>query len=230
MKTAFYFCTRNKNAEESFAFMSLTRVKNSTPWKFDIFYDSNNKIGLSEKYNCTLELHAKDYDNIVFLHDDVYVDDLGVVSKLEKAHETFDLVGIAGGINPAIRQPALWHLMCGGFHSGNLRGAVAHKLNKDQIGMTNFGPTPSRVTILDGLFISVKTESYLKNGWKFNENYRFHHYDIASSIDANKKKLKIGVVPIWVVHSSPGLLSFDDTNFLNSQKKFLEEYSNIDSA
>lgn len=230
MKTAFYFCTKSKEAEETFAFKSLSRIKNSTSWKFDIFYDTNNKIGLSEKYNNTLKLHAGQFDNIVFIHDDVYIDDLGVVSKLENAHQTFDIVGIAGGINPVIKQPALWHLMCGGFHGGNLRGAVAHKVNKDQIGMTNFGPTPSRVAIIDGLFISVKTECYLNKDWKFNENYRFHHYDIASCIDANNKKLKIGVVPIWVVHSSPGLLSFEDINFVNSQEKFLEEYSNIDSV
>jgi len=90
---------------------------------------------------------------------------------------------------------------------------------------TNFGPTPSRVVILDGLFISVLTSKVKQTGWKFNENYEFHHYDIASSLDANKMKLKLGVAPIWVMHNSPGLLSFEDKNFLQSQEKFLSEYS-----
>jgi hypothetical protein len=91
--------------------------------------------------------------------------------------------------------------------------------------VTNFGPTPARVAILDGLFLSVKTKSVKETGWKFNENYKFHHYDIASCIDANKKKLKLGVAPIWVMHNSPGLLSFEDKNFNASQEKFLKEYS-----
>ena len=91
--------------------------------------------------------------------------------------------------------------------------------------MTSFGPTPSRVALLDGLFISVNTKKIKEVNWKFNENYTFHHYDIASSIDANKKKLKLGVTPIWVIHKSPGLLDPNSSVFLNSQKKFIQEYS-----
>ena len=116
--------------------------------------------------------------------------------------------------------------MCGGFNSGNLRGAVAHYANNDKIFMTSFGFIPCRVAVLDGLFLSVKTESIKKSGWRFNENYTFHHYDIASSLDANKKKLKLGVAPIWVIHKSPGLLNSNDKLFLDSQEKFIREYSN----
>ena len=230
MKTAFYFCTRNSKAQDTFAFKSLQRIKLATLWEFTIIYKENNNDGLSLNYNSVLEKHGKDYDNIVFIHDDVYIDDLGVVNKLEKAHNDFDIVDLAGGLNPEIKAPALWHLMCGGFNSGNLRGAVAHKFNNDQIFMTNFGPTPARVAILDGLFLSVKTECFLKKEFKFNENYNFHHYDIATCIDANKNKLKLGVVPIWVVHNSPGLLNINDATFSASQSIFLREYSSIDSV
>jgi len=224
MKTAFYTCTRRSIIDETFAFKSLRRLCD----KIEFFYDCNNKEGLSKRYNDILKEHANSFDNIVFLHDDVYVDDLYVIEKLEKAHTVFDIVGLAGGVNPTVKTPALWHLMCGGFGSGNLRGAVAHPTgNKanDQIFVTSFGPTPSRVAILDGLFLSVNTKCYLDKNWKFNENYTFHHYDIASSLDANKAQLKLGVVPIWCVHSSPGLLNIEDKLFLNSQQKFLEEYS-----
>jgi hypothetical protein len=224
MKTAFYTCTRKKEIADTFAFKSLRRLSD----KIELFYDCDNTKGLSERYNEILKEHSKSFDNIVFLHDDVYVDDLYVVEKLEKAHTVFDIVGLAGGINPKISKPALWHLMCGGFGGGNLRGAVAHPTgNKanDQIFMTSFGPTPSRVAILDGLFLSVSTKCYLEQSWKFNENYKFHHYDIASSIDANKAKLKLGVVPIWCIHSSPGLMSLEDKMFTDSQQKFVEEYS-----
>jgi hypothetical protein len=65
----------------------------------------------------------------------------------------------------------------------------------------------------------------MKSNWKFNENYSFHHYDIASCIDANKKKLKLGVYPIWTIHKSPGLLDPASKTFLENQEKFIEEYS-----
>ena len=219
MKIAFYFATKSGNAEETLAHKSLSRLND-----VDVYYDTNNAQGLSVMYNSILKEHANDFDCIVFLHDDVYVDDLGVCDKLIKAHAQFDIVGLAGGVNPVIKAPALWHLMCGGFQGNNLHGAVSHPCSKDQIMFTNFGPTPARVAILDGLFLSVRTICVKQTGWKFNENYDFHHYDIASCIDANKKKLRLGVAPIWVMHNSPGLLSFEDKNFNASQEKFLKEY------
>ena len=88
MKTAFYFCTRNSKAQDTFAFKSLQRIKLATLWEFTIIYKENNNDGLSLNYNSVLEKHGKDYDNIVFIHDDVYIDDLGVVNKLEKAYLT----------------------------------------------------------------------------------------------------------------------------------------------
>lgn len=223
MKFAFYFCTRGSK-EETLAYQSLNKIyKKSLP--FDIFYDTDNKKGLSENYNSIITKYSKSYDFLVFLHDDVIVDDANVCEKLIHAHKQFDIVGLAGGINPKIIKPALWHLMCGGFNSGNLRGAVAHPFQENQIYVTSFGPTPSRVTILDGLFLSIDTKKIDNVQWKFNENYKFHHYDIASSLDANFKKLKLGVTPLWVIHSSPGLLNPGDTHFLESQEKFIQEYS-----
>ncbi|NBW58178.1 hypothetical protein EBR43_10460 [bacterium] len=227
MKIAFFFCTRSPHAEDTLAYKSLIKIKDNTLQKFDIHYSANNREGLSKSYNQKmLEKNIEKYDYIVFLHDDVYVDDYNICNKLIKAHESYDIVGLAGGINPQIKKPALWHLMCGGF-GPNLRGAVAHYANETQLFMTNFGPTPSRVTILDGLFISVSTDSVIKTGWKFNEDYSFHHYDIASSLDANEKKLKLGVFPIWVVHKSPGLLNINDNTFTQSQEKFIRKYANL---
>lgn len=225
MKTAFYFATRAPSVDDCYAQKSLEKIHNRYNGSFDIFYNTNNTTGLSKNYNVILEKYKNDYDYIVFLHDDVYVDDFNILEKLERAHKLFDIVGLAGGLKPSIKKPALWHLMCGGFESTNLRGAVAHPCSKNEIMVTSFGPTPSRVTILDGLFLSVSTNAATSSGWRFNENYDFHHYDIASSIDANRKKLKLGVAPIWVLHSSPGLLNPSDERFTKSQETFLKEYN-----
>lgn len=229
MKLAAYFCTRSKHESEALVYQSLVEIQKSvtnSDTSFHIYHDVNNTAGLSKNYNKIIDKLSKEYDHILFVHDDVFVDDFNICNKLIKAHKLYDIVGLAGGINPTIKNPALWHLMCGGFHGGNLRGAVAHYANNDQLFMTNFGMTPDRVAVLDGLFLSVCTKAVLKTGWRFNENYTFHHYDIASCLDANKKKLRLGVYPIWVIHRSPGLLNPSDKLFVDSQTKFLEEYSN----
>jgi len=220
MNVAFYFCTKSTKPEQTLAYKSLAKIN-----KKNIFYTASNKEGLSKNYNIFFNKEKQNYDSIVFLHDDVYVDDGYVIEKLQDAHNDFDIVGLAGGVNPRITSPALWHLMCGGFNNGNLRGAVAHPAGPKEIAMTSFGITPCRVAVLDGLFLSVKTTSVKNTNWKFNENYTFHHYDIASSLDANAKKLKLGVAPIWVIHKSPGLLDINNELFTNSEEKFIREYS-----
>lgn len=220
MKTAVYSVTRNK-ISDTVLYKSIYPLDKT----FDFYCTEDNTTGLSKKYNLFLSTKGKEYDYVIFVHDDVFLDDKRMVEKLLRAHKAYDIVGLAGGLNPKLTQPALWHLMCGGFSGGNLRGAVAHPCSKEQLMVTNFGPSPDRVTILDGLFLSVDVRRVNSVGWKFNENYDFHHYDIASCIDANKKQLKLGVAPLWVVHTSPGLLDINDEKFVTSQQKFLLEYS-----
>jgi len=229
MKIAFFSATRSPSIENTLFYNSISKIteKVKTQHDIDIHYACNNTDGLSVRYNKELFDNISNYDYIVFVHDDVYIDDFNVVDKLVAAHTRYDIVGLAGGVNAKIIRPALWHLMCGGFGSGNLRGAVAHFADNESLVMTTFGATPSRVAILDGLFISIDTKKIKKSGWKFNENYKFHHYDIASSLDANSKKLKLGVHPIWVIHRSPGLLNPNDPSFTQSQEKFLSEYSSL---
>jgi hypothetical protein len=220
-------CTAKSSAKDTLLYQSI--AEQSVDDVYAVFdychYYESNKEGLSKRYNEFLETHIDDYDMIVFVHDDVYLDDGRVRQKLAIAHEQFDIVGVAGGVAPVIREPALWHIMCGGF-GPNLRGFAGHYVSDKTVSVTNFGPTPARVAIADGVFLSVKTEAIKRTNWLFNENFTFHHYDIASCLDANKKKLKIGVWPILLFHMSPGLRSLDDVTFLENQAKFINEYRN----
>ena len=76
--------------------------------------------------------------------------------------------------------------------------------------------------------MAVNLKKILKSGWKFNENFTFHHYDLASCIDANRLSLKVGVIPINVIHVSKGLSNINDVTFQTSQDKFIEIYTGID--
>ena len=195
----------------------------------DITLHRNNIKGLPALYNEALQQHTADTRWLIFAHDDVYIDDNHVIDKLNKAHQThkYDIVGLAGCVDPAIKPYNLWHVMA---DRTNLRGHVAHPAGvvnngEQQITVTSFGPTPSRVALIDGLFMAVHVPTVVKTAWKFNENYMFHHYDIASCIDANKHKLRIGVYPINVMHTSPGLKSVEDINWKASNERFLKEYA-----
>ena len=84
------------------------------------------------------------------------MDDYGWPDKLEEAFKEYDIVGLAGAKQAEIKQPALWHLMS---NQQDWSGAVAHPANDKQIFMTNFGPTPQRCLILDGLFLAIKVSS-----------------------------------------------------------------------
>jgi hypothetical protein len=186
----------------------------------------NNSDGMPTVYNRKIEEYKnKDAEFLVCVHDDVYIDDLKLYQKLKYAYDklNFNIIGLAGGLNPRLTDPALWHIMT---ERNQQRGQVSHPAgNNNQTMMTPFGPTPSRVAIADGLFLAVHLPSVTKTDWKFNENYTFHHYDMASCIDANRKGLRIGVYPIHAIHSSPGLLSIHDKIWSESNKKFLQEYA-----
>jgi hypothetical protein len=190
---------------------------------------ADNKQGLPARYNEFIaEMYKDKYEFIVFAHDDLYIDEFGQSLKL-KLFRAFDelkygIIGIAGGINPRIQFPALWHIMC---NREDQRGQAAHPVsNKGEIFTTSFGHTPSRVVIADGCFLAVHLPTVLAAKWKFNENYTFHHYDLSSCIDAHKKGIKIGVYPIHVIHSSPGLVEgVDHKPWKDSNDKFLAEYN-----
>ena len=215
-------CTsHSKDRRDSLmVYKSLNLLKHEIDLR--IIYD--NKRGLPEVYNEYISAkYAKKYDILLFIHDDVYVDDLKIRGKLYEAIKQYDIVGVAGCLYPIIRKPALWHLMSDRL---NHRGYVAHVNPQDiaTINMTTFGPTPSRVAVIDGLFMAINLKSVLNSEWKFDEDFKYHHYDLSSCLYANEKNLKIGVTPINIIHASSGLSSISNPDFTESQDIFISKH------
>ena len=193
--------------------------------KLDIIWQ--NKSGLSAAYNRKLQEYAgSGVKFLVFVHDDVYIDDLKLADKLEVAWGRlgYQIIGAAGTTQAQVRDPSLWHLMSS---RSDHRGFVQHFLENGLVHCTSFGPTPSEVVVIDGLFMAVHLPSVLEKGWQFNENYEFHHYDIASCLDAVAKGVKIGVYPIYMIHESPGLESASEPVWAASNRRFLQEYGMV---
>lgn len=158
------------------------------------------------------------YENVIFLHDDVYIEDRHLNEKVDKYLKEYDIIGLAGGNNLSIKKPCLWHLMCGSHH-----GMVGHYVQEKWYG-TSFGLSESRVSVIDGLFIGAKSSVFINSDLKFdNDLPGFHHYDIKFCLDANARKFKIGVVPILVTHMSPGLRSLQDPDYIASEEIFLNK-------
>ncbi len=211
------------------SFKPLFRADSKNLVSLDITF--SNTLGLPELYNQKIEEYLdSDFTFLVFCHDDVYVDDHNLATKLHLARIQFgfDIIGLAGGSSPKIASPTLWHLMC---DKKTQRGAVTHPtFDRSSLSVTPYGKNPAQVDIVDGLFMAVNVSAIKASNWRFNPNYRFHHYDLASCLDAKRIGMTTGVYPIHVVHSSPGLKCYEDPEWMRSDAMFLKEYGNSASG
>jgi len=164
-----------------------------------------NRQGLGTIYNRYLK--ARHADKIlVFVHDDVRIEDPFLVEKLNEALKTFDVVGLAGNKEPDLNSPSWFD------QRRPLTGFVAHvvgnptALTRETVFISSYGPTPEECGLLDGLFIAVNTERIISCDVRFDEQFEFHFYDLDFSRSCLRKGLRLGT-PIWVVHQSGGSLN-----------------------
>lgn len=170
---------------------------NSPNVDFHVFRD--NKRGLSECYNEILN-DPKNLNKIVlFVHDDVDLEDLFLYEKLIRS--PYSITGLAGAKSFNKQSDKLaWHLSA---PREDHVGEVAHTDSK-RTWTTVFGPTDSRSLTIDGLFIACKVKDLVEKGLEFDKNFNFHFYDIAFCLRANEKKVSCGVLPIRVIHHGLG--------------------------
>lgn len=175
-----------------------------------------NSRGLPAVYNEILRRHrGKDVNSILFVHDDVRIDDGLVKSKLYEGFKDFDIIGLAG-CSKFIISTAAW----GSRANSGFSGAVAH-MHHGRIGMTVFGVSPDKCAVIDGLFIAVNRK-LINSGIEFDEDFDFHLYDLSFCVRAIRAGMKIGTYPIWVVHNSIG--DFQSEGWKVSAKRFVLKY------
>lgn len=213
--------------------------ENNTPLACSVVLDdfsyevaTSNTTALAKVYNKAIDKALNDdVDCLVLVHDDVVIDDPSDIflQKMEKLFDSYDLVGLAGASTVEIKEPTLWHVMGGGFQSGNLHGCVYH-WHKEEGSYkmwrrpSNFGPYPHRVVMIDGLFIALNRKM-IESSLAFDENCPsdFHLYDLIYSLSAHNAGMRVGVGDIEVTHASPGLREFTE-DFLKGQKYFMNKF------
>ena len=186
--------------------------------KFDFIIMKDNKEGLSKIYNQFLQDLKFEKDILLFVHDDVELVDIELVEKLNNS--PYVVTGLAGCKKIDLAKPPAWHLMS---NREDYVGEVAHK-NEELEWTTVFGPTKSRALLIDGLFIAVDASKAKEKLVKFDEDFLFHHYDLAFCLDCNKKKASVGVLPIKVIHHGLGD-SMLSKEWKQSADNFIEKYT-----
>jgi len=184
------------------------------------FIFKDNKRGLSECYNEILKDPKHIDKTVLFVHDDVVLEDLFLYEKLIQS--PYSVTGLAGTktFNKKADKVA-WHLASN--NREDYVGEVAHTKD-NQVWTTVFGPTKSRALIVDGLFIACKIKNLVEKDLYFDEQFQWHHYDMSFCLRANEKKVSVGVLPIRVIHYGLGdSMLTEDWN--KSNQKFQEIYS-----
>ena len=164
-----------------------------------------NSIGLPKIYNEFI--HRSEDDNIiVFIHDDVWIDDYFFVNRIIEGLTVYDVIGIAGN-RRRIPFQASWGFLdinASQWDQENLSGAIAH--GKQSFGnVMLFGDTPAECELLDGVFIAAKRKILINNNVSFDPLFDFHFYDMDFCRSARQKGLHIGTWPICLTHQSHAL-------------------------
>ena len=188
----------------------------------EIVFKENNKESLHKVYNKAIDFAIQeDIENLVLVHDDVILENYSE-EKLNTLFNKFDVIGVAGTTQVKLQSPALWHIMGGGFGSGNLHGAVAHGNEKEK-HMTPFGTYPKRVVLLDGVFLAISRKVFKKIRFDESCPSKWHFYDLDYTMQCHKAGFKLGVGDILITHNSPGLTSFTE-EFNKGQEWFLQKW------
>lgn len=217
-----YFVTATKKSHEEFwRTAELAKFLRKAKVSDQLYLACNNSTPLTALYNHAILQSEKEY--IVLVHDDVVISDLFWLEKLEEGFKDYDILGLAGAGAVEIKSPAMWHLMSdpktwSGFVNHYVRG------NPSKSFATNFGASPMRCLIMDGLFLAVKKSRLLEKGVLFDPVFKFHHYDIDFCLQANKAGLKMTTIPLHVTHVSGGESALTE-EWKDSEKLFLQKYS-----
>ena len=184
-----------------------------------------NRRGLPEIFNARIS--AQDGDGIlVFIHDDVWIDDFFFADRIVEGLEAFDVIGVAGNRRRVEHQPA-WvfaNIANGNFvwdDRTNLSGCIAH--GPHPFGqISNFGAVPAECELLDGVFLAAKRAVLKGHGVLFDPRFEFHLYDMDFCRSARKNGLRLGTWPICLTHQSDG--AFGTEGWAEGYRRYIEKW------
>lgn len=182
----------------------------------------SNRAGLPEVYNSRISPQNK-AEILVFVHDDVWIDDYFLADRVLGGLESFDVIGVAGNRRRSPGQRA-WHYVSAPGQQQDwktLSGAVAH--GKTPFGRVSAaGPVPAECELLDGVFLAARLRKLLEHSVRFDPLFDFHFYDLDFCRAARRAGLRLGTWPICLTHQSEG--AFESPAWLNGYAKYLQKW------
>lgn len=175
-----------------------------------------NQRGLPEVFNERIQASGG-HDLLVFVHDDVWIDDFFLADHLIEGLRFHDVLGVAGNLRRVERQPA-WAFV-GKNAKGRfvwddklyLSGAIGHGA-KPFGNLSLFGPVPRACELLDGVFLAARRSVLLARGVLFDPVFDFHFYDLDFCRTARTRGLRLSTWPIAMTHQSGGAFGTEGWN------------------
>ncbi len=200
--------------------MSLQRLSHDARLATHVVFE--NSRGLPDVFNERI-LAQEDHEILIFIHDDVWIDDYFLVDRVIEGLKSYDVIGVAGNRRRVQNQPAwafidskpTWDDM------NNLSGSVAHGAHPCG-AVSVFGPAPADCELLDGVFLAARKSTLASNDVLFDPRFDFHFYDMDFCRSARKNGLRLGTWPICLTHQSGG--AFGSRAWLDKYLVYLRKW------
>jgi GT2 family glycosyltransferase len=200
--------------------ISLRRLAHETRLVARVSFE--NQRGLPEIYNESISAGGG-ADMLVFVHDDVWIDDYFLADRVIEGLRTYDVIGVTGNRRKVENQPA-WSFVDTRFtwdDRVNLSGAIA--FGKHPFGpVSYFGEVPADCETLDGCFLAARKAALKEHGVFFDPCFDFHLYDMDFCRSARQRGLHLGTWPICLTHQSGG--AFGTPQWNQSFRAYIEKW------
>lgn len=181
-----------------------------------------NRRGLPDVFNSALT--AADANGmLVFVHDDVWLDDFFLFNRISEGLRAYDVIGLAGN-RRLPKHHVSWnyidtHLTWDDL--ANLSGIIAHGLQP--FGHIDcMGSVPADCELLDGVLMAANRHALLEKSVRFDPRFDFHFYDIDFCRTARQQGLRLGTWPIAVTHQSDG--AFGDAHWRQLYEVYVQKW------
>ena len=160
---------------------------------------------------------------VVFMHDDIWIDDFYLIQRVLEGLKEFDVIGVAGNRPRVAYQPG-WNFANIEFErdaSENLSGIFA--CGPQPAGEVQYyGPVPAAWELLDGVFLAARKSTLVTHNVRFDPLFDFHCYDMDFCRTARQNGLRLGTWPISMTHQSNGILGSPE--WRTYYKKYLKKW------
>ena len=183
-----------------------------------------NTRGLSTCYNEAISDCKQSF--IVFIHDDIYINDMYIFDKLSIAFSNAHVVGLAGAdlVNLKDGANGWWHI-----DRKHQSSCVLHTHKDSRVETPIFPPVTQQLVkcmVMDGLFLGCNVQALKEKQVWFDEQFTFDGYDFDFCLNAREKGLVLMTWAIMVTHCSLGESALEG-NFKEVGERLFKKWSRL---